>query len=269
LPRATFLTGAVFALFVGAGLAPAVLAQNAAEEGGRPETDRPTARRAAMDEWYNETSGKAKGPRKLGGPFSREYMRFLNKAAEQERRRWSSLMPTAQTSQAIGSAYTTQAAATGDGWLPIGPTKADSITNGTTLTGISDSGRVRSIVPHPTDTNTLYVAFSGGGVWKTTNATVAVPTWTPITDGLGSLSVGSLAMDPANANTLYLGLGDPFDGTGIGLVKSPGTASFAAAGAGRRGRWVCRGPDDAVSADAGGGVGFAGDGWVCGAVLER
>jgi hypothetical protein len=220
MPRATFLTGAVFALFVGAGLAPSVLAQNAAEEGGRPETDRPTARRAAMDEWYNETSGKAKGPRKLGGPFSREYMRFLNKAAEQERRRWSSLMPTAQTSQAIGSAYTTQAAATGDGWLPIGPTKADSITNGTTLTGISDSGRVRSIVPHPTDTNTLYVAFSGGGVWKTTNATVAVPTWTPITDGLGSLSVGSLAMDPANANTLYLGLGDPFDGTGIGLVKS-------------------------------------------------
>jgi hypothetical protein len=183
MPRATFLTGAVFALFVGAGLAPSVLAQNAAEEGGRPETDRPTARRAAMDEWYNETSGKAKGPRKLGGPFSREYMRFLNKAAEQERRRWSSLMPTAQTSQAIGSAYTTQAAATGDGWLPIGPTKADSITNGTTLTGISDSGRVRSIVPHPTDTNTLYVAFSGGGVWKTTNATVAVPTWTRLAVG--------------------------------------------------------------------------------------
>lgn len=220
MSRATFLTGAALSLLLGAGVAPPTLAQNAAEEGGRPETDRPTARRAAMDEWYNESSGKTKGPRKLGGPFSREYMKFLNKAAEQERQRWSGLMPTAETSQAAGSPYTTQAAATGSGWLPIGPTKADSITNGGTLTGITDSGRVRSIVPHPTDTNTLYVAFSGGGVWKTTNASANVPTWTPLTDGLGSLSVGSLAMDPSNPNTLYLGLGDPFDGTGIGLVKS-------------------------------------------------
>ncbi len=218
--RASFLTSAVFALLLGAGIAPSVLAQNAAAEGGGPEEDDATARRAAMDEWYNETSGKAKGPRKLGGPFSREYMRFLNKAAEQERARWGRLMPTAQTSQAAGSPYTTQAASTGSNWLAIGPTKADSITNGSTLTGISDAGRVRSIVPHPTDVNTLYVAFSGGGVWKTTNATVAVPAWTPITDSLGSLSAGSLAMDPANPNTLYLGLGDPFDGTGIGLVKS-------------------------------------------------
>lgn len=220
MSRATFLTGTVFALFLGAGLAPSVLAQNAAEQGGKSEMDRPTARRAAMDEWYNETSGKAKGPRKLGGPFSREYMRFLNEAAKQERARWSSLMPTAETSQIVGSALTTQAAATGSTWLEIGPDKADSITNGGTLTGISDSGRVRSIVPHPTDINTLYVAFSGGGVWKTTNASLAVPTWEPITDALGSLSVGSLAIDPTLPNNLYLGLGDPFDGTGLGVVKT-------------------------------------------------
>ena len=218
--RSSLVICAILAAVLGAGLAPSVLAQNAAEQGGKAEMDRPTARRAAMDEWYNETSGKAKGPRKLGGPFSREYMRFLNKAAEQERARWSSLMPTAETSQIVGSALTTQAAAIGSTWTPIGPTKADSITNGGTLTGITDSGRVRSIVPHPTDINTLYVAFSGGGVWKTVDATVAVPTWTPMTETLGSLSVGSLAIDSSNPNTLYLGLGDPFDGTGIGLVKS-------------------------------------------------
>ena len=104
--RATFLTSAVLALLLGAGLAPTSHAQNAAEEGGKPEMDRPTARRAAMDEWYNETSSKTKGPRKLGGPFSREYMRFLNSAAERERARWSSLMPTAETSQSVGSPYT-------------------------------------------------------------------------------------------------------------------------------------------------------------------
>ena len=218
--RSSLVICAILANVLGAGLAPSVLAQNAAEQGGKAEMDRPTARRAAMDEWYNETSGRAKGPRKLGGPFSREYMRFLNKAAEQERARWSSLMPTAETSQIVGSALTTQAAAIGSTWTPIGPTKADSITNGSTLTGISDSGRVRSIVPHPTDLNTLYVAFSGGGVWKTTNAVLTVPTWTPLTETLGSLSVGSLAIDRNNPDTLYLGLGDPFDGTGIGLVKT-------------------------------------------------
>ena len=217
--RATFLTSAVLALLLGAGLAPTSHAQNAAEEGGKPEMDRPTARRAAMDEWYNETSSKTKGPRKLGGPFSREYMRFLNSAAERERARWSSLMPTAETSQSVGSPYTTQAAATGSSWLSIGPTKADSITNGVTLTGISDSGRVRSIVPVP-NSNIMYVAFSGGGVWKTLDISSATPAWTPITESLGSLSIGSLALDPANTNALYLGLGDPFDGTGIGLVKS-------------------------------------------------
>ena len=211
--RSFVATCAILATLLGASVAP-----HARGEG--LEQDDATARRAAMDEWYNETAGKAKGPRKLGGPFSREYMRFLNKAAEKERARWSSLMPTAETSQIVGSAYTTQAAATGSTWTPIGPTKADSITNGSTLTGISDAGRVRSIVPHPTDTNTLYVAFSGGGVWKTTNVALTVPTWTPLTETLGSLSVGSLAIDRNNPNTLYLGLGDPFDGTGIGLVKT-------------------------------------------------
>ena len=217
--RSSFVICAILAALLGAGLAPSVLAQNAAEQGGKAEMDRPTARRAAMDEWYNETSGRAKGPRKLGGPFSREYMRFLNKAAEQERLRWSSLMPTAETSQIVGSALTTQAAATGSTWTPIGPTKADSITNGGTLTGITDAGRVRSIVPVP-NTNTMYVAFSGGGVWKTTDIVSATPAWTPITESLGSLSVGSLAIDPSNPSTLYLGLGDPFDGTGLGLVKT-------------------------------------------------
>ena len=87
---------------------------------------------------------------------------------------------------------------------------------------------MRSIVPHPTDPNTLYVAFSGGGVWKTTSATAAPYGWTPLTETLGSLSVGSLAMDIANPNTLYLGLGDPFDGTGLGVYKTTdGGASWA------------------------------------------
>jgi photosystem II stability/assembly factor-like uncharacterized protein len=56
----------------------------------------------------------------------------------------------------------------------------------------------------------VYFLSSGGGLWKTTNFTHPKPTWTPLTDGLYSNSGGSVAFgrDP---NTLYLGLGDPFD----------------------------------------------------------
>ncbi|MFM7783140.1 MAG: WD40/YVTN/BNR-like repeat-containing protein, partial [Gammaproteobacteria bacterium] len=229
LAAALLLAASVFAPV------PALAQPPSAGAEGAPEQDDPNARRRAMYEWYNDTAGRklgngnasdtgnANANARAAVPFSREYMRFLNDAAQRERERWSALMPTPESSATVGSPESTisaAAAATGTTWVEIGPDKANTITNGTTLSNISDSGRVRSIVPHPTDLNTLYVAFSGGGVWKTTNATVAPPTWTPLTETLGSLSVGSLAMDIANPDTLYLGLGDPFDGTGLGVYKT-------------------------------------------------
>ncbi len=74
--------------------------------------------------------------------------------------------------------------------------------------------RVRTII---VDGSTIYLATAGGGVWKRTDGV-----WTPITETIGTLSCGSLAMDPANLNVLYLGLGDPLDGTstGLGMLKS-------------------------------------------------
>src|SRR6185312_4201203 len=44
--------------------------------------------------------------------------------------------------------------------------------------------------------------------------------WSAIGDNLPSLSIGTLEMDPTNPQTLYLGLGDAFDATGVGLLKS-------------------------------------------------
>src|SRR5678816_969405 len=62
-----------------------------------------------------------------------------------------------------------------------------------------------------------YLATAGGGVWKRTEGV-----WTPITETIGTLSCGSLAMDQANHDVLYLGLGDPLDrtSTGLGILKS-------------------------------------------------
>lgn len=174
----------------------------------RPETDDATARREYIQHWY-ET------------PFTPDYMKWLNEAAARERARNADLLPPLSADDVTTNstnAGPTNAAKT---WINLGPRKADFTKNGTINLQKTDSGRPVSIVVHPTNANILYLATAGGGVWKTTNAnSAAQPTWKPITESLGSLSCGALGMDPSQPSTLYLGLGDSFDGTGIGLTKS-------------------------------------------------
>jgi len=102
-------------------------------------------------------------------------------------------------------------AVSGNDWINIGPDNADMAQDGA---GDIDSGRLRSIVPHPGNPEILFVATAGGGVWKTYNGGA---TWEPLTDRLGSLGSGALAMDPGNPDVLAYGLGDPFD---LGLAAS-------------------------------------------------
>ncbi len=114
--------------------------------------------------------------------------------------------------------------ASGTAWINLGPTNAAFEKNGITMTKV-DSGRVNRIVAHPTDPNIVYVVTSGGGVWKTFDALTDLsyttgPHWTPVTDSLGTLSMGSMALDPSNPDTLVLGLGDAFDVQIPGLVHS-------------------------------------------------
>jgi len=185
---------------------------------GNKHTDNATARSRWQAEWYNEAQfdGKTTGPSKNGSPFNAGYRQFLMDTASKERLRWNKQMPTGLNKTDIDSALQL-APATGTNWINLGPTKADVIKNGGTSLAKTDAGRVRSIVVDPNNTSVIYGAFSGGGVWKSTDGGAS---WAAKTDALGSLSVGALVMDPNNSNTLYLGLGDPFDGTGIGLVKT-------------------------------------------------
>jgi photosystem II stability/assembly factor-like uncharacterized protein len=197
------------------------LATAAPPRASAQEADNATERAKARAEWYNEGYGTRKervSARRLRsqGLWSVEFRRFMMEAAERERQKWGALIPGNSDAKPSLDPGDRVSALGGASWTNIGPTKANFIFNGVTL-NVTDAGRVRSFAPHPSDANTLYVAFSGGGVWKTVNGGA---NWAPLTEGLGSLSVGWLAMDRANPNTLYLGLGDPFDGTGIGLVKT-------------------------------------------------
>lgn len=105
-------------------------------------------------------------------------------------------------------------------WVSLGPTDAPKQFNYFTIESV-DSGRPTTIVVDPRDANVVYVATSGGGVWKTYNfLAMTGPTWNPASDTLPNLAVGALALDAAHPDTLYLGSGDFIDGSGNTMFKS-------------------------------------------------
>ncbi|HSP34922.1 MAG TPA: hypothetical protein VLU46_11450 [Thermoanaerobaculia bacterium] len=81
------------------------------------------------------------------------------------------------------------------------------------------AGRTRTLVVDPVDTNVMYAGGVSGGVWKTTTAG---DDWQPAGDDLVNLAVNSMAMDPRDRNTLYVGTGEGYfreevRGTGLPL----------------------------------------------------
>ncbi len=75
-------------------------------------------------------------------------------------------------------------------------------------------GRVNAIAVDPTTTTngsiTAYIGTVGGGVWKTTTCCTTSTSWTVLTDDplISTTSIGTLAMDPNDHNTIYAGTGD-------------------------------------------------------------
>lgn len=112
-------------------------------------------------------------------------------------------------------------------WQNIGPAPiidGQTPQNSTAASRSAVSGRVNAIAIDPVD-NAVYIGGAQGGVWRTLNHGVS---WTPLTDYLGSLAVGAIAIAPGphplNQGTIYLGTGEGnFSGdsyAGIGVYKS-------------------------------------------------
>ncbi len=150
-------------------------------------------------EWFRE---------RMGGDLGADFTQHLLREAEKERAKYPSIFRTPGGPEM-------PVAVNGSAWVNLGPTTSDFTQNGYTLTKV-DSGRLRVILPDPADAtgNTVYVLASGGGLWKTTTFLNAAPTWTPLTDFIGSNLSGSMAFGSLTS-TLYVGAGDPFD-AGIG-----------------------------------------------------
>lgn len=84
-------------------------------------------------------------------------------------------------------------------------------------------GRITAIAVHPLDTNLIYVATPGGGIWKTTNFG---STWQPLTDAVASwMTMYSVAVDPTNKNVVYAG-----NNAGTLIKSTDGGASWTSVG---------------------------------------
>ena len=118
-------------------------------------------------------------------------------------------------------------------WQSLGPTRTNHVQNGVSL-NVVNSGRMRSILPNPTNPDVVYLLTSSGGLWKATDFTKSFPTWTAVTDNQFTTSGGAAAfgrnVTPGH-ETIYVGMGDPFDGTGwaggIMLKTTDGGATFS------------------------------------------
>ena len=74
-------------------------------------------------------------------------------------------------------------------WTSIGPSPLANTSPADPNSNVS--GRIVAVAAHPTDSNTIYIATAGGGVWRTADGGT---NWTPLTDTQVTLSMGALAV---------------------------------------------------------------------------
>lgn len=103
------------------------------------------------------------------------------------------------------------------------------------------AGAVHTVVAHPDDADVLWIGTVNGGVWRTTNATAASPTWTPLTDDQDGLSIGALELDPTVATNTVLLAGNGRVSS-FGRINSPLSGLLRSADAGTT--WQPIGDDD-------------------------
>jgi photosystem II stability/assembly factor-like uncharacterized protein len=93
------------------------------------------------------------------------------------------------------------------------PEEPETRLNADTLSGLElrgigpaiNSGRVVDFAVTPGKRHRYFVATASGGLWKTENAGT---TWTPVFDGEGSYSIGTVTIDPTNPNVIWVGTGE-------------------------------------------------------------
>ena len=112
-------------------------------------------------------------------------------------------------------------------WSQLGPQSALSEWNGSYYEGL-DAGRVATVRADPSNPATIYIGAIGGGIWRTPDITLPTPVWTPLTETLGTMYIGSFDIHPTNSSILHVGLGDYWEGNpgGAMVASTDGGATW-------------------------------------------
>ena len=164
-------------------------------------------------------------------------------SAELRRRAYQAkLEMRAQSARAFAVKANAQPSLSSGSWMPLGPAPLASDASGN---GTQDyhqvAGRATAVTIDPADStgNTVYIGGAQAGVWKSTNAansSANAVTWTPLTDGQATLSIGAIAIQPGNsnpANSVILAATGEADNSsdsyfGLGILRSAnGGASWS------------------------------------------
>lgn len=167
--------------------------------------------------------------------FRGRLVRGMPSADLRRRAYQTKLLMRAQHAAALATAHLAgQAGLSSGSWMPLGPMPLASDASGN---GAQDyhqvSGRATAIAIDPADLtgNTIYIGGAQSGMWKSTNAannTAGNVTWSPVTDGQATLSIGAIAIQPDNADptkTVILAASGEADNSvdsyfGLGILRS-------------------------------------------------
>ena len=128
-------------------------------------------------------------------------------SAELRRRAYQAKLELrAQTARALAVRANSQPSLSSGSWTPLGPAPlaSDASDNGT-QDYHQVAGRATAVAIDLADStgNTVYIGGAQAGVWKSTNAANSSAnsvTWTPLTDGQATLSIGAIAIQPGNGD---------------------------------------------------------------------
>lgn len=82
------------------------------------------------------------------------------------------------------------------------------------LAPMNFAGRILCMAVSPTNANTIFVGSASGGLWKSTTGGTGGPggiSWTYVPTGFPVLGVGAIAINPQNANEIYIGTGEVYN----------------------------------------------------------
>jgi hypothetical protein len=91
----------------------------------------------------------------------------------------------------------------------------------TPLAPMNFSGRILCVAASPASANTMFVGSASGGLWKTTTGGTGGPngiSWTYVPTGYPVLGVGAIAINPKNANEMYIGTGEVYNKNDKGVT---------------------------------------------------